>query len=429
MRPEIQAETLDAFAGTTALREEFEKRLAEARALRTRLQEALGSSRERTQRVDFLRYQVAEIERLGLEPGEPARLEEEHTMLANLDRLREGLDQALGLLQDQEPAAVDLLGRAERAIADLSTVDARLEPAAELLADASARLAEAARMLQSRMSDLDLDPGRLAVVEERLAAVRRALARFGPTEEDLRRELDAQRAELAQLTGGDDDARALGARVEEAFGEAASVGRKLLRARRKAAPAFSAAIEAELAALGMPHTRLTVDLPDDVDAAGLATPSSAPAAVDFLVRINPGEPQKSMRETASGGEAARIVLAVKKCLADQDRVPFVAFDEIDAEIGGRLGLAVGKKLAEVARDHQVLIVTHLPQVAAFADAHFKVHKQVAGGRTRTAVELLDSQARELELAAMAAGEGADAAAVAEARRLVARVRSETATAE
>jgi DNA repair protein RecN (Recombination protein N) len=183
-------------------------------------------------------------------------------------------------------------------------------------------------------------------------------------------------------------------------------------------------VEAELAALGMAKARFRIaDHPlPAADALLDAASAHGPVPVEFEVAVNPGEPFTPLAKTASGGEIARIVLALKKCLADQDRVPFLVFDEIDAEIGGRLGLALGAKLREVAHSHQLLIVTHLPQIAAFAAAHWKVQKETAGGRTRTTVAQLQGGAVEAELAAMAMGEAADAGALAEARRLVRRAR-------
>jgi DNA repair protein RecN (Recombination protein N) len=191
---------------------------------------------------------------------------------------------------------------------------------------------------------------------------------------------------------------------------------------------FAKAIATELRDLAMTHTEVRVAMADDFVADRLLDEANehGPVPVDLEVRINPGEPFHSMRDTASGGELARIVLAVKKTLADQDRVPLLIFDEIDAEIGGRLGLAVGKKLHEVARHHQVVIVTHLAPVAAFAQNHFLVNKEVGGAagdeRTRSGVRLLRGADVEKELAAMAMGDGADASALQQARRLVEKAR-------
>lgn len=424
MRPEIQAETLDAFAGTVDLRESFQSALGEARDLRSRIEGVRDASRERLQRVEFLRFQLAELDELGLEAGETAKLEEEHRVLANLDHLRENLQDASEALVDGEPSAGGLIARAERALKELSEIDHGLDEAAELCGELRIQCDEVVRTVQSRLASLELDPARLTQVEERLAAVRSMLTRYGPDEADLLRQVATIREELGELDADEHGADELTERLRGAIAELVRLGRRLVRARRKAAAAFARAIETELEALGMPDARLQVGMSDDFEAERVLEESTAhgPVPVEFMVRINPGLPPQSLRETASGGETARIVLAIKKCLADQDRVPFLAFDEIDAEIGGRLGLAVGRKLAEVASDHQVLIVTHLPQVAAFAARHFKVSKAVVGGTTRTTVEQLDDAQIERELAAMAIGEGADGSAVAEARRLVERAR-------
>ncbi|MFO1053823.1 MAG: DNA repair protein RecN [Planctomycetota bacterium] len=425
MRPQAQAEALDAHAGTVALRHSFAAALTRARAARAALDEAASGTRDRLARAEFLRFQLAELEEIGAVPGELEALESEHQVLAHLDRVRELLATALDALADGEVNGAELLGRAERALGDVAAIDRRFAEAAELVGEAAVQIDDASRQIRSRLCDLDLDPARLSVIEDRLATLRRALARFGPTEADLLARQQAARAELAQLEAETASPAELEARLRTALDELQAAGRKLVRARRKAVVPFVTAIERELADLGMAETRVEVWFDDELPQ-GTALLDQAsehgPGPLELAVRINPGEPPSLMRETASGGEASRIVLALKKCLADQDRVPFVVFDEIDAEIGGRLGLEVGRKLRDVARDHQVLIVTHLPQVAAFADAHHKVEKVVRDGRTFTEIRRLEPSAVERELAAMTVGEGADPEALAEARRLVARAR-------
>lgn len=429
MRPEIQAETLDAFGGTDGLRREFAAALSVARAAESRLAEVAGSERARQERVGFLRFQLAEMDEIGLDEGEVVRVEDEHQVLAHLDRLREGLDGALSAIQggDEREGAEDRLGEAIRSLEDAAEIDRELVPAVEFLHEARSLVAEATRLVLSRVGALEHDPSRLASLEERLGTLRRALRRFGPTEADFLARREAMQAELQQLEDAEAGPEAREAELAVALDALAGVARRLCRARRRAAERFVAAIEAELADLGMPHTRVRVSFDDEpgqgMDLLRQATPHG-PGPLEFEVRINPGEPFRLMRETASGGETARIVLAIKKGLAEQDRVPFVVFDEIDAEIGGRLGLQVGEKLRAVAANHQTLIVTHLPQVAAFADAHFRVDKLVREDRTWTSVTRLDGAAREAELAAMTVGDGAadagDAEALAEARRMVER---------
>lgn len=427
MRPEAQCETLDAFAGTTALRREFQKALQAARTLQERQRQLADGARERRQRLEFLRFQRAAMSELRLGDGELQALEQEHQVLANLDAMRQHLDEAMGLLQDGEDNAADRLARAIRVVQQAAAIDHRLEAQADQLAQIDSLLADVCRGLQSGQARLDLDPLRLSDVQQRLDEIHSALKRFGPTEADLRRNLAAVEQELAGYEGEGADPELVAQQLAAAVDAAAAVGRKLVRARGKAAGPFTKAIAAELQDLGMAHTELRVAMATDFAAERLLDDATeqGPVPVDLEVRINPGEPFHSMRDTASGGELARIVLAVKKSLADQDRVPLLIFDEIDAEIGGRLGLAVGKKLFEVARDHQVVIVTHLAPVAAFAQHHFLVNKEVGGKagdeRTRSGVRLLGKAEVEKELAAMA-GEGGDAAALQQARRLVEKAR-------
>jgi DNA repair protein RecN (Recombination protein N) len=427
MRPEIQSETLDAFAGTSPLRLQFAEQLAEARRANEALQEAVAGAHQHRQRVEFLRFQQQQMQELQLGEGELAALEQEHQVLANLDGVRQGLQVALRLLQDDESCAADLLGQASRQLRGVSDVDRRLEGAADDLATVEDLVANVCRNVQSGLARLDLDPARLAEVESRLDAIQTALKRFGPTEADFRKKLAEVGHELTKVERqGDEEALAKAQKLSLAA--AATTGRKLLRARRKAAEPFAARIVAELQDLGMAHTVVRAAVADefvDEDLLMKAT-EHGPVAVDIEVKINPGEPFRSMRETASGGELARIVLAIKKTLADQDRVPLLVLDEIDAEIGGRLGLQVGHKLGEVASHHQVVIVTHLPQVAAFADRHFLVKKEIdkkgKAERTRSSVEALAGPQIERELAAMA-GDGGDAATLEQARSLVRKVRS------
>jgi DNA repair protein RecN (Recombination protein N) len=432
MRPEAQCETLDAFGGTTELRRQFAAALQHARALRQRLRALAEGEAERRQRVEFLRFQHEAMRELQLGDGELQALEQEHQVLANLDTMRQRLDTAIGVLQDDENNVAEQIARAARAVQEAAAIDRRLEGAAEGLAQVDELVADVCRQLQSGQARLELDPGRLVTVQDRLDEIHTALRRFGPTEADLRATFARVAAELAAAQEGA-DATALAQELRAAVDAAAALGRRLLRARQKASVAFTKLIRTELADLGMPHTEMRVAIADDVAADEALLDDATehgPSPVDFEVRINPGEPFHPMRDTASGGELARIVLAVKKTLADQDRVPLLVFDEIDAEIGGRLGLQVGKKLHEVARHHQVVIVTHLAPVAAFAQHHFLVGKAAVGkgddARTRSAVRLLAGTEVERELAAMAMGDGTDTAALQQARRLVEKAKSSAA---
>lgn len=426
MRPEIQCETLDAFAGTAGLRGEFAAALAAARDLRERIGRQAEGERERKQRLEFLRFQFSEMKQLDLGEGELEKLEQEHQVLSNLDAMRQQLAAALTAMQDGDANVSDQLAVAVRATQQAAAIDVRLEDASDQMAQIEDLVADVCRKLQSGQARLELDPGRLAAVEERLDEVHSALKRFGPTERDLRENLAATERELSELEAADTAPEALVASLRARTDEVVTLGKKLLRARKKAGAAFGKAIMAELHDLGMKHTEVQLAMADAFAADVVLDEATehGPVPVDIEVRINPGEPWQSLRETASGGELARVVLAVKKTLADQDRVPLLVLDEIDAEIGGRLGLQVGKKLHEVARHHQVVIVTHLAPVAAFAQQHFLVNK-VVGERTSSEVRQLPREEVEKELAAMATGDGADGTALDQARRLVEKAREET----
>jgi len=427
MRSEIQCETLDAFAGTAGLRGEFAASLAGARELRAKISRQADGERERKQRLEFLRFQCSELRQLDLSDGELVQLEQEHQVLSNLDAMRLRLAEALTAMQDGEAAVSDQLAVAARATQQAAAIDVRLEEVSEQLAQIEDLVADCCRKLQSGQARLELDPGRLAAVEERLDEVHSALKRFGPTEKDLRETLARTERELSELEDADVAPEELLATLRRDTDGVVKLGRKLLRARRKAGGEFATAIMSELHDLGMKHTEVRLSMEEAFAADRVLDDASehGPVPVDIEVRINPGEPWQSLRETASGGELARVVLAVKKTLADQDRVPLLVLDEIDAEIGGRLGLQVGKKLHEVARHHQVVIVTHLAPVAAFAQQHFLVNK-VVGERTSSQVRHLPSEEVEKELAAMATGDGDDGAALDQARRLVEKAREETA---
>lgn len=431
MRPEIQCETLDAFAGTAPLRLEFGAALHEARALRTKISQQAEGERERKQRLEFLRFQFSAMKELALGEGELGSLEQEHLVLSNLDAMRGQLDNAMTLLQDGESNISDDLARAARSVQQAASIDVRLEEASEQMAQVEDLVADVCRKLQSGQARLELDPGRLAAVEERLDEIHTALKRFGPTEADFRQNFVDTEKELELAEAADTEPEVLVAELKKAVEKVAGVGRKLVRARTKAGAAFAKAVVKELHDLGMPRTEIRVAMAEEFAVETLLDEATehGPVPVDIEVRINPGEPFHSLRATASGGELARVVLAVKKTLADQDRVPLLVLDEIDAEIGGRLGLAVGKKLHEVARHHQVVIVTHLAPVAAFAQQHFLVNKQVGGDagdeRTRSIVRQLKKSEVEKELAAMATGDGSDASALKQARSLVAKARENT----
>ena len=271
---------------------------------------------------------------------------------------------------------------------------------------------------------LELVPGRLEAVEARRSELQTLLDRFGPQEADLLETWADMQGELDQLEAGSRDPGALQAELDEACQSLQKRGEALTRKRRKAARKLSRTLVEELSSLGMDKVRAEVRILEN-EGKGVLERATALGTSEAEVYLapNPGEDLSPLRDTASGGEVARVMLVLKKILADADCVPVLVFDEADAEIGGRLGLAVGRKLRAVARNHQVLCITHLPQIAAFADLHCLVEKKVVedetGERTVSELRALASTDRRRELASMSRGEDAlDQAALEEADRLL-----------
>lgn len=429
VRPEIQTELLDAFAGTSGDREAFARQLIEARGLAQGLRDLQTNEHERLERLEFLRYCLGQIERVSPREGEVEELDQEGRILQNLDLLRRTLSQGLVELyegsegSDLRPA-VETVTALARDIEALSDMDSRLSEAARLLDESRVLLEESVHELRAGLDRLELDPARLETVEARRSELQTLLDRFGPGEAALLETWARMQTELVSLEEGSRAPQALQEELDVVLADLVKRGEALSRKRRKAARKLSRTLVDELAGLGMDKARAELrilehegkEVLDRATALGLSE-------AEVYLAPNPGEDLTPLRDTASGGEVARVMLVLKKILADADCVPVLVFDEADAEIGGRLGLAVGRKLRAVAQNHQVLCITHLPQIAAFADLHCLVEKKVvedeSGERTISELRVLADSDRRLELASMSRGESAlDDSALQEADRLL-----------
>lgn len=419
MRPAMQAEMLDHFAGLGTLRARFAKALARARSAASALEERARDRREREERRGRLAFQVAELAALAPRAGELERLEGERKVAVHRERLRALLGEAVERLSEGEQPLLEGLGAARAAIEEAARLDPRLEGAAGALAEAELQARDAAGELLSRAGDLEADPGRLEALEERIAGLRSAMTRHGRDEAGLQELHEELSAELERVEDLERGGEALAAELAGAIAEAGRSGRELVERRRSAGRKLCRALERDLADLGMEKARLEVAVGEAGDEELLEGASAlGPGPVTFHLQANPGEEARPLARVASGGERARVMLALKRRLADADTVPVLVLDEIDAEVGGRLGAALGRKLREVSASHQVLCVTHLPQVAAFGETHIVVAKQVEGERTFARVEAVEGAARDRELAAMSRGEALSPADLAEARRLL-----------
>jgi len=398
--------------------------------LAERLEHYDESEAVRLQRLDLLRFQVAELAEIAPEADERARLEADREVLRHADSLNTEVGEWLTNLSDREDAALDLLRRTERSLEGWrDRVESLADPAASLR-ESVAHLEEAVTGLVSFASGLEGDPRRLEEVEVRLAELERLERKHGTDTVGLVRVHEQLEAELTELESEAQGREELAADTHRALSATNEAGRRLDRERRALAPRLEEAAERALAELGLERASFAIDLsaaaePEEgagLDAERRHLGSSGIGSCEFLLAANPGESREPLRRVASGGEAARILLALRVALAVRRSTPTLVFDEVDAGVGGRLGPKVGRHLTSLAELHQVLCVSHLPAIAAAADHHLLVSKAVSGGRTRTDVALLSDEDRVEEIADMIAGGGAHETARAEARRLLEEAR-------
>jgi DNA repair protein RecN (Recombination protein N) len=382
---------------------------------------------ERARQADWVAFQLQELDAADPKPGEDVGLEQERRVLAGGEKLREAAHGAEELVYGEAGSASERVGRAVRLLAEAAHTDPRLEGPLALLRSAAAELEEAGRELGRYGDALAGDPERLARVEERFELLRQLCRKHGGTLEAALARREEMRAELAGAAGSGERLAAIEKELVAREPALLRLAAELGRARREAAGAFARAVQAELEVLAMGRCRLEVDF---LPAEGGLPVGGAPLGPDgaerarFRIAPNPGEPPRPLARIASGGELSRVLLAVKRALMRTDPVPTYVFDEVDSGIGGAVAEAVGRLLAEVSRGRQVLCVTHLPQVAAFADRHHRVEKRVAGGRTAVRVDPLDTdEERRGEVARMLAGQTVTGSALDHAAALIAAART------
>jgi DNA repair protein RecN (Recombination protein N) len=406
-------ELLDRYAHVSDLREAYVQAYRALAEVRNERQALERREREAAQRADMLSFQIQEIEAASLRPGEEEELLEERDRLANAEELAALAERAVVPLEEAlegRPSAIDLLGQAVDAIEDLSRLDrgmAGLEDQAQGLLEQASELA---RLLRDYHEQVEFNPQRLDEVEERLALIRSLQRKYAPDIPAVLAHAESARRELEEIEGAEARLGELEREEADLLDRLASVASDLSAARAEAGEQLASRIERELTELHMQGARFEVDhhweeAPEglQVDERRVAFRATGIDRIEFLVAPNPGEGCKPLTKIASGGETSRLMLGLKSVLSRADNIPTLIFDEIDQGIGGRVGAVVGHKLWRLAQDHQVLCVTHLPQLAAFGDQHVRVEKRVSTGRTRTHVELLDEESRRAELAQMLGG--------------------------
>jgi len=433
LQPAYQREVLDLFGGPALLRlrERYEEARAQAREAAERLAAGERRSEERAREKQLLAFQVDELAAAGLSVTEETALDREQRLLSRAQEVRLLVQEAASLLRsDADQAdATGLLSAARSRLASVADVDPTLEQVVADLTQAGDLLTEGRRTLGSFLDHLDLDPARLQVVEERLRVFHELGRKYGGSTQAAVTFLQTGGDRLAELEAAGQELEETRARFDHSTGEARGLARDLSAARSAAAPSLEHAIEEQLAALGLPG-RMSIevrssDLGEPGDSAG-TTPAAASSPdlgrhgadqVQFLLAPSAGLPARPLARTASGGELSRTLLAAKVALAGVEASETLVFDEIDAGIGGHTATAVGRLLAELARSNQVVAVTHLPQVAAFAQRHYLIEKTAQGESTVARLIALDEQQSLAELCRMMGGEPGDPGALAHARTL------------
>ena len=430
---------LDAFGGLETEREAFGELVRRRAVLESEKSALIVDEKTYAQQLDLLRFQVQEISTARLQPDEEKSVEEEFNRASNAAKLLQLSQTALDALSENENSLLTQSGVIGRVLAELQRVDAGAANLVALHAQAGETLRELQTELSRYADKVDVDPARLAEVEERLNLIHSLKRKYGATLAEVIAFGDDAKQKLQALESRDAELARLNAALEKLNAEILSAGKKLSVARKKVIPLLAKAVGRQLEDLGFKQSKFDVamrscDAPSQKVA---ATPSSrekqtgdeaspSPSAtkasqlqsgfdeIEFQFAPNLGEPAKPLRAIASSGEMARVMLALKTVLAAEDEIPVLIFDEVDANVGGETANAVGEKMKQIAAKRQVFCITHLPQVAAPADAHYVVTKQVKNGRTISEITLLDKKSRVTELARMLGGQSDAARKHAEA---------------
>jgi DNA repair protein RecN (Recombination protein N) len=413
-----QLAILDAFGGLDGEREAFGELVRRRAALEAEKAALVVDEKTYAQQLDLLRFQANEIDAARLQPKEEAQMEQDHRRASNGAKLLQLSQTALDLLSENETSLLTQAGIIGRTLQELQRIDGSAAPLLVQHEQAVAALRDLQAELSHYSDKTDIDPARLAQLEERLNLIHSLKRKYGATLAEVIAFGEEARRKLQNLEQRDAELGRLNAELQKLDAELWRAGQALSAKRRKVIPQLSKAVSQQLGDLGFKQSRLDITL---------TTRTSLPIAhsqspitntgidsIEFQFAPNPGEPARPLRAIASSGELARVMLALKTVLAAEDKIPVLVFDEVDANVGGETANAVGEKMQQIAQKRQVLCITHLPQVAAPASAHYVATKQVKGGRTVSEITLLDPKERVTELARMLGGQSDAARRHAEA---------------
>ena len=409
---------LDSFGGTAPQLEEYRNAFHAFNAIRREMSALEMDEAEKARRIDSLTFQIGELERAELRPGEDEELTQRRELLRNAGKLIDAVERAHFALSGDESqeGAASLIEEAEDAMVTAGDMSPQAAALAAQLSELRANADDLAEQVRDLRGEFDFEPGELDEIESRLDVIYRLKKKYGSTVEEMLDYLERSRRELDDIQYSTDTLARLEKRRDKALKEAQKKAQLLSQARVQAGEALQNRIQTELAQLDMPKVRFQAEFQPKGGEFGLD--ETGMDEVQFLMSANVGEDLKPIQKIASGGELARIMLALKNVLAENDQVGTLVFDEVDTGVSGRAAQKVAEKLADVARSKQVLCVTHLPQLAAMADTHFSVEKGERKGRTFTQVETLNRQRRKEELARLTSGEHVTGASLESAGELL-----------
>ena len=426
LRVREHMDILDKYGGLWQLRSEVTEVVRQLTEVCQELEQLRKDEKELAQRVDFLRYQAAEIGTANLRLAEDDDLTMERDRVANAEQIIALSDHAYRALYDsfdRHESVMDLMGQVSKDLSQLERLDPSLSQTVESVDALTHQVDELARALRSYRDGIEYSPARLQELEERLDLINSLKRKYGGTIEEILAFGERASEELEKLDQSEEWVEGLKSREIDLRKQVGELAGQLSEARQHAAKRLADAIQEEVAGLALGHAQVLVDIRQSESEDGVPVGTACPGpnatpslggepirhlafngtgidSVEFLISLNPGEPPRPLARVASGGEASRLMLAIKTILSTADQIPILVFDEIDAGIGGRVGSVLGQKLWGLSKSHQVLCVTHLPQIACYADHHAKVTKLASHDRTMTSVEVLDGEARVSELSQM-----------------------------
>lgn len=402
-----QLDLLDIYGGLLYERLEVKNVYESLCSLKQQLSELVQKEKERTQRIDLLKFQINEIDTANLDPGEEEALAEEVKILSSAGRLAELANEAYDSLYSADSACIARLSRILVSIREISGIDPRANDAFKSIENAIPLLEDTAYFLRDYRDRLDFNPERLEQIQERLELVKGLKRKYGNSIQELLDYRDKSNSELEDLQHSEERQEGLKTELEKLINNLTEKAQRLSKKRKSVAKKIESEVISQLSELSMPDTRfsilITQDKGDDT-ADGFSATQKGIDSIEFLISPNIGEALKPLSKIASGGELSRIMLALKSIIAKGDNIPVLIFDEIDAGIGGRTAETVGQKLKNLSSNHQIVCITHLPQIASYADRHLKIEKKIRKERTIVEISKIEKDERRIEIARMLGGE-------------------------